>query len=172
MSEPTTLSTGQRRAIRFGIFDWLDERRPLEMADLYEERLRFLEYADSAGYYCYHLAEHHWTPLCMAPSPNLFLAAAAQRTRRIRLGPLVYLLPLYNPLRLMGGGARAVDHPRMARKLSLYAGQGVGKIERIVSAAERFEELRKGLPVSDAWPARAPHNWWNCGTQWVPADVS
>jgi alkanesulfonate monooxygenase SsuD/methylene tetrahydromethanopterin reductase-like flavin-dependent oxidoreductase (luciferase family) len=37
----------------------------------------------------------------MAPSPALFLAAAAQRTRRIRLGPLVYLLPLYNPLRLI-----------------------------------------------------------------------
>jgi alkanesulfonate monooxygenase SsuD/methylene tetrahydromethanopterin reductase-like flavin-dependent oxidoreductase (luciferase family) len=37
----------------------------------------------------------------MAPSPALFLTAAAQRTRRIRLGPLVYLLPLYNPLRLI-----------------------------------------------------------------------
>src|SRR5581483_10355169 len=31
----------------------------------------------------------------------VFLAAAAQRTSRIRLGPLVYLLPLYNPLRLL-----------------------------------------------------------------------
>ena len=40
--------------------------------------------------------------LGMAPSPALFLTAAAQRTRRIRLGPLVYLLPLYNPLRLIG----------------------------------------------------------------------
>jgi alkanesulfonate monooxygenase SsuD/methylene tetrahydromethanopterin reductase-like flavin-dependent oxidoreductase (luciferase family) len=68
---------------------------------LYEERLRLLEAADKAGFFCYHLAEHHATPLGMAPSPALFLAAAAQRTRRIRLGPLVYLLPLYNPLRLI-----------------------------------------------------------------------
>jgi alkanesulfonate monooxygenase SsuD/methylene tetrahydromethanopterin reductase-like flavin-dependent oxidoreductase (luciferase family) len=37
----------------------------------------------------------------MAPSPALFLTAATQRTRRIRLGPLVYLLPLYDPLRLI-----------------------------------------------------------------------
>jgi alkanesulfonate monooxygenase SsuD/methylene tetrahydromethanopterin reductase-like flavin-dependent oxidoreductase (luciferase family) len=37
----------------------------------------------------------------MAPSPALFLSAATQRTRRIRLGPLVYLLPLYDPLRLI-----------------------------------------------------------------------
>jgi len=36
----------------------------------------------------------------MAFSPSVFLSAAIQRTRRIRLGPLVYVLPLYNPLRL------------------------------------------------------------------------
>ena len=71
------------------------------MHQLYEERLQLLEAADTAGFFCYHLAEHHATPLGMAPSPALFLTAAAQRTRRIRLGPLVYLLPLYNPLRLI-----------------------------------------------------------------------
>jgi alkanesulfonate monooxygenase SsuD/methylene tetrahydromethanopterin reductase-like flavin-dependent oxidoreductase (luciferase family) len=37
----------------------------------------------------------------MAPSPSLFLAAVAQRTRHIRLGPLAYALPLYNPFRLI-----------------------------------------------------------------------
>ena len=37
----------------------------------------------------------------MAPSPGIYLAAVAQRTRRIRFGPLVYLLPLYHPLRLI-----------------------------------------------------------------------
>jgi alkanesulfonate monooxygenase SsuD/methylene tetrahydromethanopterin reductase-like flavin-dependent oxidoreductase (luciferase family) len=71
------------------------------MHELYEERLRLLEAADAAGFVGYHLAEHHTTPLGMAPSPALFLAAVAQRTRKIRLGPLVYLLPLYDPLRLI-----------------------------------------------------------------------
>jgi alkanesulfonate monooxygenase SsuD/methylene tetrahydromethanopterin reductase-like flavin-dependent oxidoreductase (luciferase family) len=37
----------------------------------------------------------------MAPSPALFLTAVAPCTRRIRLGPLVYLLPLYHPRRLI-----------------------------------------------------------------------
>jgi alkanesulfonate monooxygenase SsuD/methylene tetrahydromethanopterin reductase-like flavin-dependent oxidoreductase (luciferase family) len=37
----------------------------------------------------------------MAPSPSVFLSAVAQRTRRLRFGPLVYALPLYNPLRLV-----------------------------------------------------------------------
>src|SRR5579862_5745486 len=60
-----------------------------------------LELADTAGFYCYHIAEHHATPLSMVPSPNLFLAAASQRTSRIRLGVLAYLLPFYQPLRLL-----------------------------------------------------------------------
>lgn len=51
----------------------------------------------------------------------------------------------WNVLRLVGGGARAIDKDRMARKLSLYAGQGVGKIHSIVPAAERVEELILGL---------------------------
>lgn len=51
----------------------------------------------------------------------------------------------WNVLRLVGGGARAIDKDRMARKLSLYAGQGVGKIHHIVPAAERVAELVRGL---------------------------
>ena len=47
------------------------------------------------------LTEHHGTPLNLVPSPHLFLAAASQRTTRIRLGTLVTLLPLYNPVRLI-----------------------------------------------------------------------
>ncbi len=85
--------------LKFGIFDWIDKNSSLSLHDTYEQRLRMLEYADEAGFWCYHMAEHHSTPLGVAPSPNLFLAAAAQRTERLRLGPLVQLLPLYNPMR-------------------------------------------------------------------------
>jgi alkanesulfonate monooxygenase SsuD/methylene tetrahydromethanopterin reductase-like flavin-dependent oxidoreductase (luciferase family) len=86
--------------VQFGIFDWID-RNQLPLPDLYEQRLQWLEYPDEAGFYCYHLAEHQATPLGMAPSPGVFLSAAIQHTQRMRLGPLVYLLPLYNPLRLV-----------------------------------------------------------------------
>jgi enoyl-[acyl-carrier protein] reductase II len=61
----------------------------------------------------------------------------------------------WNLLRFIGGGARVIDKPRMARKLSLYAGQGVGKISSVVSAAERVAELIEGLPVS----SRHPETW-------------
>ena len=52
----------------------------------------------------------------------------------------------WNVLKHIGGGARAIDAPRLARKLSLYAGQGVGKVAGVMSAADRFAELAAGLP--------------------------
>src|SRR5499427_6654727 len=85
--------------MEFGVFDHLD-RYGGALADYYEDRLKIAEAYDRAGFYAYHLAEHHSTPLGMAPSPSLFLSAIAQRTKRLRFGPLVYLLPLYHPLRL------------------------------------------------------------------------
>src|SRR6516165_5958644 len=37
----------------------------------------------------------------MVPVPGVYLGAVARATKRMRLGPLVYLLPLYSPLRLI-----------------------------------------------------------------------
>ena len=112
--------------VQFGLFDWIDINQ-LELPDLYEQRLKLLEYADTTGFYCYHLAEHHGTPLSVTPSPALFLAAAAQRTRRIRLGPLVYLLPIYNPLRL---AQEICMLDNMCRgRLELGVGRGISPIE-------------------------------------------
>jgi alkanesulfonate monooxygenase SsuD/methylene tetrahydromethanopterin reductase-like flavin-dependent oxidoreductase (luciferase family) len=88
--------------VSFGIFDHIERTSGgARLHELYDERLGLMEAADRAGFWCYHVAEHHATPLGMAPSPSLLLAAAAQRTRRMRLGALVYLLPFYQPLRLV-----------------------------------------------------------------------
>ena len=89
-----------REPVRFALFDWIDESGR-DLGDTYEERLRVLELADRAGFYCFHLAEHHATELSTVPSPNVFLSAVAQRTRRLRLGALSYVLPLYDPVRLL-----------------------------------------------------------------------
>ncbi len=86
--------------MRFGIFDHLDDSG-LPLNRHFEERLKLIEAYDRAGFYGYHLAEHHNTPLGYAPSPGVFLAAVAQRTRQLCFGPMVYLLPLYHPLRLI-----------------------------------------------------------------------
>lgn len=82
----------------FGVFDHLDSSGA-NLAQLYSDRLRFIQGCDRTGLYAYHVAEHHGTPHGLASSPNLFLAAAARCTARIRLGPMVMLLPLHHPLR-------------------------------------------------------------------------
>jgi alkanesulfonate monooxygenase SsuD/methylene tetrahydromethanopterin reductase-like flavin-dependent oxidoreductase (luciferase family) len=63
----------------------------------------------------------------MSPSPSVFLAAVAQRTKRLRFGPLVYTLALYHPLRL-------ADEICMIDQLSggrfeLGVGRGVSPLE-------------------------------------------
>ncbi|MBN8897493.1 MAG: LLM class flavin-dependent oxidoreductase [Rhodospirillales bacterium] len=112
--------------MRLGVFDHMDRgRAPLDR--FFEQRLSLIEAYDRAGFYGYHVAEHHATPLGVAPSPGVWLAAIAQRTRQLRFGPLVYLLPLYHPLKLleeicmldqMSGG-----------RLLLGVGRGISPIE-------------------------------------------
>jgi alkanesulfonate monooxygenase SsuD/methylene tetrahydromethanopterin reductase-like flavin-dependent oxidoreductase (luciferase family) len=66
----------------------------------YEEHLTAWEAMDRLGYDGVGFNEHHTSPYGLMNSPNLMAAAAAQRTRRLRL--LIYgnLLPLHDPLRL------------------------------------------------------------------------
>ena len=135
-------------SVTFGVFDWVDRREGTPLAQLYEERLRLAEAADELGFFCYHVAEHHATPLGLAPSPALFLAALAQRTRRIRLGPLVYLLPLYEPLRLIEEVCM-LDHLSGGR-LELGVGRGVSPYElgyHGVDAARSREIFQEALAV-------------------------
>ena len=79
--------------MKFGLFDHVD-RNDRQLAQQFNERLEYVAAADAAGFYGYHVAEHHATPLNMVPVPGVYLAAVARATKRLPLGPLVYLLPL------------------------------------------------------------------------------
>lgn len=112
--------------MKFGVFDHMDSSgEPLR--ELFEKRLRLAEAYDRVGLHALHVAEHHSTPLGMAPSPSLFLAQLAQRTRRLRFGPLVYTLPLYHPLRL-AEEICTLDQLSGGR-LELGVGRGVSPLE-------------------------------------------
>ena len=112
--------------MEFGVFDHLDHGSG-GLADLYEMRLALIEKYDGAGYHGYHLAEHHATDLGAAPSPALFLAAASQRSRRLRLGAMVFCLPLYHPVRLL---EEICMLDQMSRgRLDLGIGRGISPIE-------------------------------------------
>src|SRR5262249_8159275 len=93
------------------------------------------------------------------PSPSVFLAAVAQRTKRLRFGPLVYSLPLYHPVRLieeicmldqMSGG-----------RFELGVGRGVSPIEvgffgvNPAHGPRQFPDvlrvIKQGLPSDALW---------------------
>lgn len=48
--------------MKVGLFDHV-ERSERALATQYDERFKFAAAADEAGFYCYHVAEHHCTPL-------------------------------------------------------------------------------------------------------------
>ena len=86
--------------MKFGIFDHIDKSN-LDLCDQLDDRLEYVKAAEDAGFYSYHVAEHHATPLNLVPVPGVYLGAVANATSTIRIGPLCYLLPLYSPLRLI-----------------------------------------------------------------------
>ena len=112
--------------MKVGLFDHIEHgERPI--AQLFDERLAFIQAADEAGFYCLHLAEHHQTPLNMVPVPGLFMGAVARLTKRIKMGPLVYLLPLYSPLRMIDEICM-LDHLSHGRA-EIGVGRGVSPFE-------------------------------------------
>ena len=178
--------------MKFGIFDHIERRDDVGLAQLYEERLQLTELADEAGIYSYHIAQHHHSLLCLAPNQSVFLAAAAQRTKRLRFGPLVYILPLHHPIRLIEEVCM-VDQLSDGR-LDMGVGPGTGGGTELAMWGqnpddnyERFEEsleiLRTGLQsefltyhgklfdMQDVWmelrPKQTPHPpmWWAGGPE-------
>jgi alkanesulfonate monooxygenase SsuD/methylene tetrahydromethanopterin reductase-like flavin-dependent oxidoreductase (luciferase family) len=85
--------------MQFGIFDQNDHGR-YPLTEQYDKRLELIAFYDQSGFRTYHMSEHHSTPLNLTPSPSVFLAAIAQRTKRLRFGALVYVLPAHHPLQL------------------------------------------------------------------------
>ena len=87
--------------MKFGIFDQLpcaDWQSPRQR---YQEILEQIQLADELGFAHAWLAEHHFEPdFCISPSPLMIAASAAQRTKRIRLGVAVNLLPYHDPIRM------------------------------------------------------------------------
>ena len=67
-------------------------------ASLYETALGQAEVADRLGFTSLWIAEHHFRTIGTAPNPAVVLAAIAQRTQQIRLGPAVAVLPLRHPI--------------------------------------------------------------------------
>ncbi len=67
----------------------------------YEQLWRELEACDELGFDYSFCVEHHFRPdESWMSSPSLYAVGAGARTKRLRIGPMGYIVPLYHPLRL------------------------------------------------------------------------
>jgi alkanesulfonate monooxygenase SsuD/methylene tetrahydromethanopterin reductase-like flavin-dependent oxidoreductase (luciferase family) len=126
----------------FGIFDSFDQGIA-PAAQVLLERVQFAREAERLGIDHYHVTEHHGTPLSVCPSPNIFLAAISQTTRRMRLGALVYVLPAYSTLRL-AEEISALDQLSNGR-LDVGVGSGISP----------YESALFGIPADEMKPRYA-----------------
>ena len=87
--------------MKFGLFYMIpcaDWQSPVQR---YQDTLEQIDLGDELGFDNVWFAELHFDPrFSTTPSPLMVAAAAAQRTRKIRLGVAVNLLPLHNPVRI------------------------------------------------------------------------
>jgi len=82
--------------------------------------LALMEHLDDLGFDEAWIGEHHSAGFEIIASPELFIAAAAERTRRIRLGTGVISLPYHNPLMVAD---RIIQLDHMTRGRAMF---GVG----------------------------------------------
>ncbi|HEY1632596.1 MAG TPA: LLM class flavin-dependent oxidoreductase [Rhizomicrobium sp.] len=141
--------------------------------------LELIEHLDRLGYDEAWVGEHHSAGFEIISSPELFIAAAAERTRRIRLGTGVVSLPYHNPLmaanriiqldhqtrgRVMfgvGPGLLPSDAFSMGIDPSTQRDRMVQAIEVILRlfAGERVTEKTDWFTLVDATCQLRPYTW-------------
>ena len=141
--------------------------------------LELVEHLDKLGYDEAWIGEHHSAGFEIISSPELFIAAAAERTKRIRLGTGVVSLPYHNPL-MTANRIIQLDHQTRGR---VMFGVGPGLLpsdafsmgiepstqrDRMVEAIEVILRLWKGervtqktewFTLADATCQLLPYTW-------------
>ena len=94
--------------------------------------------AEQAGFNTAWYAEHHFNNYSLSPSPLMMIAHMAAKTRRIRLGSAVCILPLYHPARFLAevGFVDTVSNGRLEL--------GIG------SGYQEFEFERFGVKIEES----------------------
>ena len=132
--------------LRNGIF--LAPFHPLEEdpTEAIHRDLALIEHLDRLGYEEAWIGEHHSAGFEIIASPELFIAAAAERTKRIRLGTGVVSLPYHHPL-MVANRIIQLDHMTRGRVM-FGAGPGLCRRTRSCWASTRSTKQRDRMAES------------------------
>jgi alkanesulfonate monooxygenase SsuD/methylene tetrahydromethanopterin reductase-like flavin-dependent oxidoreductase (luciferase family) len=131
--------------MRFGFFDQLPCAPEFTEAQRYRDIIAQIELGDRLGYDTVWLGELHFSrTFSILSDPLMVLAAAAQRTSRIRLGTAVTLLPLHNPVKI--AEEAAIADILSNGRIEFGAGRGTAPVHYagydipMEQSRERFDE--------------------------------
>jgi len=98
--------------LEFGIFDPTaipDDQGPDATAAAYEAHIGDAQIAERLGYKYFFFIEHQNAGFPCISAPTVYLTALARATRQIRIGAMIFQLPLHHPVRLAQDVAM-IDH--------------------------------------------------------------
>jgi probable F420-dependent oxidoreductase len=120
---------------------------PLQSGGDFDATIAECERAEAAGFDSVWLGEHH-NSILLYPAPLVGLAAIAARTRRVRLGTGVLLLPLYHPIAVAEEAAMVDVISRGRLILGVGAGYAPEEFAAFgVSTKERGSRLDEAVPL-------------------------
>jgi alkanesulfonate monooxygenase SsuD/methylene tetrahydromethanopterin reductase-like flavin-dependent oxidoreductase (luciferase family) len=120
-----------------GVFQLLPRGRAATDREVIEQALWEVDFAERNGFESIWVTEHHFSGYGSIGVPSVYAAGVAQRTKRLRIGYGVAVVPLHHPLRL-AEEISWVDHLSEGR---LVVGVGPG--------FSPFEFGGFGVPVAD-----------------------
>lgn len=106
--------------------------------EVYAHELGLADQAEGLGFESIWSAEHHFDNYTMCPNVAQFLTYMAGRTKRVKLGSMVMVLPWHDPVRI-AEEVSVLDHVSGGRTI-FGIGRGLGRIE--------FEGFRKNMGES------------------------
>jgi alkanesulfonate monooxygenase SsuD/methylene tetrahydromethanopterin reductase-like flavin-dependent oxidoreductase (luciferase family) len=88
--------------MKFAHFSHVWAKPGMTPHERYEQLWHELQICDETGFDYAFCVEHHFRPdESLMSAPSLFAVGAGARTKRLRVGPMGYIVPLYHPLRLV-----------------------------------------------------------------------
>jgi len=134
--------------LRFGVFlgphHPLDENPTLALS----RDLELIELLDDLDYDEVWIGEHHSGGFEIIPAPEIFIAAAAERTRRIRLGTGVKSVPFHHPL-IVADQMVQLDHMTRGRVM-FGAGPGALPTDAYQMGIDPGDQRRRMTDALDA----------------------